>query len=828
MDESTALQILEQRLLKVHGIDPDLVETRYDSSLNSGKGADALHFNCPVHGSDSRKAMLWVNDNGAVNFSGLTCKQHGCGIKNIASLLELDSPYHIDQLSDEPIEPRKGDVAEPKLSLNPLAAISDRGALREAAKRLATKHAGQKVRATITIAYTTDGQHCVGEIRWNRQTGGIRRNETGHIVEQTEKTFLTFTNAENNKVQVGKVDSSLAGSIVVLPGGGRYEFSEGVVSVPDALADLAGVDSENHIVIESDLPALVKDGQRGRTAVVVEGPKVAAVLAPLLSIEYDIICSLGGSGGSSKVDWTQLLRYDRVIVSPDNDKAGDSFAADVTKTLSAEGMANVQVIDYWQFPGIRTAGDDFYDIAHYALPNLDAFIDELERRRAVDTAADQDQSGEFSLRAELGSGAVDDIEPKRRAVLEKLRAITRYLIENTARQNLAKYRSLSSAQPLLAQAAKPDPTSQLVPNLIHRGHRTYLFGTKKTGKTTTLYRLMLDVAAGQPVFGIEKHKPLRPLSVLYIYGEGTEDEHRVRLATLADGRPDLYHDAEGKIQQGIVDRIYIHNSRLQLDDKDFLADLTRAAYSRQFDLIIIDPSYRCLSYDASQLNSYGKMIGKLQDAFGRSTILISHHMKKGTENQRFNWCPDVSKVVGTGMPEDSGCDIMLFAPQGQHNGPSPVRMEISGRICNAVVGQYLYRFDPAHHCYDIDFVTREEATRQGLIQSPATITADMQSDIESLTEECEAMVAKVWEGKEDVDREDLSADLIRCVEIMPDKLGFDTDDMLQRVGTGRRPHRSTISKAAKLAIIQRSQDQIRITHNESDSNLEFNFTQEEN
>lgn len=853
INESDALPILyalRDRMLQKReagdagwdDLDPSLVEVTAEGAhrFNSGNGAvggHVLRYNCPVHGSDQQNAAIWVNDEGTLNSRGHTCDN--CTFK-LFRLLDLEHPWDAQQVIGATPVPRE-QAAKADTPFDPFAAITDTRAFIAAAKAKATELAGERNLAHITIAYTPDGRHCQGEIRWNYETGAIRLNERGGIVPVTAKKFVSFTNGLNNTINAAGVPNDVKGHMVVVPaepviftrlsrdgGSGPEQHAE------TFLAKLSGADDDNHIVVESELPELVKHHRRvgatgdQRTAVVVEGPKVAALLRHCLpSQHYDVICSLMGSSNAKAVDWSQLIRYEKVVICPDVDAPGDKFAHEVFSSLTDTGFTRVEVIDWWQFPGIKNAGDDLFDIIREILTDPVTFAKQLEARRAVDNAAGTRRDGEdFGLLTRFAWGADERDAVEQR--VHQVNCCVEYIIENAARQNVARFRSLSTVEPLLAKPAVPDASSRLVPGLIHQGHRTYLFGTKKTGKTTTLYRLMLDVAAGQPVFGIEKHTPLRPLSVLYIYGEGTEDEHRVRLSNLAAGEPDRYHDENGTIRRDIVDRIFIHNARLKLDDRSFLADLTKAAYTKQFDLVIIDPSYRCLSYDQSQLNSYGKMIGKLQDAFGRSTLLISHHMKKGTEHGRFTWCPSVNKVVGTGMPEDSGCDIMLFAPKGNHDGPSPVRMEISGRICNATIDQYLYRFDPNECRYTVDFITRADAEAKGLSMPDGNeVGPETQAAIDDLNRRAKVVMDGLWDEGEAPYREDLPEDVAACIDLMPQAMRFtDTDQTLERVSQSRRPDKA-LSQAARHVVLEslRDTDQGHLaTHNENDEQTEYDFT----
>src|SRR5690606_27644388 len=75
----------------------------------------------------------------------------------------------------------------------------------------------------------------------------------------------------------------------------------------------------------ADLPATP-----GRVYVV-EGEKCRDILAKL---GLPVVASAGGASSANKTDWSPLAGYD-VVILPDNDKAGQGYADDVTRELLA-------------------------------------------------------------------------------------------------------------------------------------------------------------------------------------------------------------------------------------------------------------------------------------------------------------------------------------------------------------------------------------------------------------------------------------------------------------------------------------------------------------
>lgn len=65
------------------------------------------------------------------------------------------------------------------------------------------------------------------------------------------------------------------------------------------------------------------------TVLIVEGEKTQEA-AKLLFTDYVVVTSCGGSNGTSKTDWSSLANRN-IIIAADNDKAGRTYANDVTK-----------------------------------------------------------------------------------------------------------------------------------------------------------------------------------------------------------------------------------------------------------------------------------------------------------------------------------------------------------------------------------------------------------------------------------------------------------------------------------------------------------------
>jgi AAA domain len=85
------------------------------------------------------------------------------------------------------------------------------------------------------------------------------------------------------------------------------------------------------------------------TIYVTEGEKCADIMR---DIGLPAVASAHGALSAKKSDWTPLARRD-VVIPPDNDEAGEQYAADVTEILNGMG-ASVRVL---KLPGLPAGGD---------------------------------------------------------------------------------------------------------------------------------------------------------------------------------------------------------------------------------------------------------------------------------------------------------------------------------------------------------------------------------------------------------------------------------------------------------------------------------------
>ena len=696
-------------------LDSHHLQPTWDSGLNGRDGAYAIKFICPLCDTPdcSKLVMAWfTSGEEAERKLKIKCFKGGCPVNHdggfvkmcealhiplpatLASILGHDFPADFQATLDKLQQNQNQSSAEQEPPRSPAKPIQSLNRFQDAV----AEHAQSLGRPSfIAITCSTDGKHYEAEIRYDeRQESSFEYDPVKReVVTPWKKRFTTVSN-DGDAVRVGKIEHDVR----IMP-----------LILNDIVAQCASDYSEGGCrVFTTQIRDMLKKRRtedrvnpfEGRTAVVVEGPKTAIRLRMLLegSYDFDIVCGLRGSDNVSQHDWSSLLLYDRVIIAPDHDAAGRKYYQAILKQLSSAGKSShVEVIDWHQFPGIRQKGDDFCDLLQYAERNVPAYVEALYERRHADGAA-----GEFPL--ERGSTE----QPNR------LARIAEYILKWASRVNITRNLGLSEARSLEYHLGTEDRTEQLVPGLIHRnGQRVYVTAKKKAGKSTIMMRMALDLAAGQPVFGMPEYKPTRPLNVLMITNEDSAKSVAMRIKGMAEALGGEYCEG-GRVKRSILQNIHPHPTRINLKDKDFLKETEKAAYTRMYDVVMIDPLYKSVDYDAANMASFGKAIESVQDAFGDSVLILSHHFRKhGQKSNTIDWTPGSSDGSGAGMDADSAVDILLHARDGEHDGPSKVNMTISGRLLNGEQKQLLYQYDPNTYEFMIPFLRRREAESQGLI-----------------------------------------------------------------------------------------------------------------
>jgi uncharacterized protein DUF3987/Toprim domain-containing protein len=136
------------------------------------------------------------------------------------------------------------------------------------------------------------------------------------------------------------------------------------------------------------LHLLSGEGAAPRTAYVVEGEKCAAALQSLGLLG---VTSIGGTNAAKQTDWSPLARAERVVIIPDNDEAGEKYAATVLEILAQ--LDNAPELAIVHLSGLGQ-GEDVVDWLKARIPDWDGFADipggrTPDIREALRSALDQ-------------------------------------------------------------------------------------------------------------------------------------------------------------------------------------------------------------------------------------------------------------------------------------------------------------------------------------------------------------------------------------------------------------------------------------------------------
>jgi hypothetical protein len=112
----------------------------------------------------------------------------------------------------------------------------------------------------------------------------------------------------------------------------------------------------------------------GDTLFVVEGEKCVDALHQLGLLA---VTSPGGANSASKADWSSVGEYGNVIVLPDNDDAGETYARDVVKQIRATTANNdIRIVE---LPKLPDKGD-IVDFIQQRIPEWDGYS-EIPRQK---------------------------------------------------------------------------------------------------------------------------------------------------------------------------------------------------------------------------------------------------------------------------------------------------------------------------------------------------------------------------------------------------------------------------------------------------------------
>lgn len=311
------------------------------------------------------------------------------------------------------------------------------------------------------------------------------------------------------------------------------------------------------------------------------------------------ITSSQGGGSAKKTDWGPL-RDRSVVIIPDNDEPGESYAADVARLCLAAGASSVGVL---RLPTIWPDCPPKGDLADFS--------------EAMDSqSADQ-------LAAVLLSAAVEPVAAE--AVAESVpEAVRLFEIVDSAAFEAANLNQEFWIEGILA-AGQPQLWS----------------GPAKALKTSLLVDQCLSLAAGVPFLG--QYTVPEPKRVLLLSSESggfTLQETARRICA-----------AKGLNLAALGDRLQWGFRPPQLTDANHLAALTEFIGQQKFDLVAIDPAYLSLQMDSAEAaNQFAvgallQRLTTLQAETGAVPVLAAHFRKFNAPGEM----PTLEHIAGAGF-----------------------------------------------------------------------------------------------------------------------------------------------------------------------------------
>lgn len=198
-----------------------------------------------------------------------------------------------------------------------------------------------------------------------------------------------------------------------------------------------------------------------------------------------------------------------------------------------------------------------------------------------------------------------------------------------------------------ARTGANEPIEWLIEDVMTVDQPTIFGAKEKCLKTTTLSDLSVAVATGTPWLG--RFNVPKPRKVLFITGEA--------------GRRSLGRMLDKAMQkEGRENVESLFNSNLRVEAREFpnlpteqdILDLGAAVRMFDIELVIIDPLYMGLS-GISQANMFevGSCLRRLIEELGDTTVILSHHCRKGTEKV-VKSAPDLSELSHAGISAFAG------------------------------------------------------------------------------------------------------------------------------------------------------------------------------
>lgn len=194
-------------------------------------------------------------------------------------------------------------------------------------------------------------------------------------------------------------------------------------------------------------------------------------------------------------------------------------------------------------------------------------------------------------------------------------------------------------------AAKSKPVRWLVGGVWVERSAGVLAGKKKAFKTWSLHSLALAVTT--QLNYLDEFPVYTPGPVLYLTGEGGEDEFRSRHRAIAK---------RYRIERNELKDLPFHAmfDVAALDDSDFLCALRHHLDTVQPVLVCIDPlyAYHPKDVDVSNVYSRGQMLAQIrQEIEPYAALIVGDHLNKSADDSRL----DLDDIGFSGMSQWTDC-----------------------------------------------------------------------------------------------------------------------------------------------------------------------------
>ncbi len=423
------------------------------------------------------------------------------------------------------------------------------------------------------------------------------------------------------------------------------------------------------------------------TIVIVGGEKAADAA---WSVGIPATTSAMGEGNASKTNWAQLANKD-VVISPDNDDAGEKYASDVAKLLVGIGC-KVRVV---RLPNIPVKGDmvewlDTFGDAAEPETIREAFwklandaSEWVDKSPAATTsliihescwpvgtkvkAGDRDNIG--TVVADHGATAiVHFVSPAGDTATKELSKSELKPLGGARDGKQPTFAGLDAAELSVYASHKTD---WIVRDVIGADQPTVFGARSKCCKTTMLIDLAVAIASGTDWLG--SFEIPRKRNILFVTGESTQRAAAVRLKRACESRDIELPDLKDRLR---TEAVNFPQLLLEGDHEALAATIKEYA----IDVVVVDPLYRGLSgIDTTRMAEVGPAIVKFTKSCQPASVIYSHHTTKAAARD-MKTPPMLEDLSGAGVAESAGNWWLLArSTKYEFDGQHDLVVEYGGR-----------------------------------------------------------------------------------------------------------------------------------------------------